>query len=102
MILKELIEFLEARDPDIEVPLGFHNPHSYRASYNELAFEPLPNTTVGEMLSSAVEALGSTYEGYKGGDFLMGEYTEVNLAEWGDVGEEIGPVLLRYMVGELK
>ena len=101
MYLKELIEFLAARDPAIIVPLGFHKPHSYRGRYDELAFEPLENTTVGAMLECARSAIGQTYEGYKGGDYKMGEYTDVNLSEYGTTGEEIGPILLRYMIGEL-
>lgn len=101
MYLEELISFLEQRDPTIAVPLGFHEPHSYRGYYEQLAFEPLENTTVGAMLACAREALGKTYEGYKGGEFEMMAYTTVNLAEYGCTGEEIGEVLLRYMVGEL-
>jgi hypothetical protein len=99
--LGELIAFLEARDPAIVVPMGFHEPHSYRGDYFCLAFEPLPNTTVGAMLACAREALGKTYQGYKGGDYVMKEYTNVYLSEYGTTGEEIGPILLQYMVGEL-
>jgi hypothetical protein len=101
MNLEELIDFLSTRRPEIAVPLGFHNPHSYRGYYDCVAFEPLENTTVGEMLEVAKEALGSTYQGYKGGDFTMSEYTDVYLAEWGKTGEMIGEVLLRYMVGDV-
>ncbi len=101
MYLSELIEFLEARNPDIAVPLGFHNPHSYRGDYSELAFEPLENTTVGALLACAKSALGQTYEGYKGGDYKMEGYANVNISEYGTTGEEIGPILLRYMAGEV-
>lgn len=101
MVLEDLIAFLAARDPAIVVPLGFHEPHSYRGYYEQLAFEPLENTTVGAMLACARSAFGQTFEGYKGGSYTMGKYTTVNLSEYGTTGEEIGPVLLRYMVGEL-
>ena len=101
MYVDELIVFLMARDPATVVPLGFHKPHSYRGFYEQLAFEPLPNTTVGAMLACAREALGKTYEGYKGGMYTMEGYTDVHLAEYGTTGEEIGTILLRYMVGEL-
>ena len=98
MILKELIDFLESKDPTIILPLGFNNPDSYRGYYEELAFEPAENISIGEMLKCAIEALGSTYTGYKGGEYTMGEYTDVYLANWGETGESIGPVLLNLMV----
>lgn len=100
MDLEELIAFLSQRDPSIVVPLGFHEPHSYRGDYSELAFEPLENTTVGAMLECAKSALGQTFEGYKGGDYKMERWARVNISEYGTTGEEIGPILLRYMVGE--
>jgi hypothetical protein len=100
MTLGQLIAFLRGVPPETPVPLGFHGPHSYRGYYDELAFQPLENTTAGAMLAAAESALGATYQGYKGGDFTMSEWTDVWLANWGDCGEGIGPVLLRYMVGQ--
>ena len=94
MTLGELIAQLESVEPTRCLRLGFHRPHSYRGYYDELAFEPCADISVGEMLAAARSALGSTYQGYKGGDFTMGEYTEVWLAERGDCGETIGPILL--------
>lgn len=102
MYLSGLIAFLEARDPSIVVPVGFHHPHSYRGDYFCLAFEPVESVTVGSMLACAKSALGQTYEGYKGGEYTMREYTDVYLSEYGTTGEEIGPILLRYMVGEIR
>src|SRR4030042_992561 len=40
MTLGELIQFLEARDPERAVPVGFAEPDSYRGYYDELAFAP--------------------------------------------------------------
>ena len=102
MTLGELIEALKAEDPELVVPSGFSGPHSYRGFYHDLAFEPVRGATVGSMLACAKRALGTTYTGWKGGDFEMGEHTEVWLAEWGDCGETIGPTLLRLMIGEAK
>jgi hypothetical protein len=102
MVLKELIETLDKaaeNDPDRVVPLGFGNPHSYRGFYEDLAFEPVRNTTVRQMRDWAHEALGSTYAGWKGGEFTMGQYTNVWLAEQGRCGETIGPCLLAFMLG---
>ena len=100
MYLVELITFLEKCDPAIVVPVGFQEPHSYRGDYFKLAFEPAINVTVGSMLACAREALGSTYQGYKGGDYKMTKYTEVHIALYGQTGEEIGPILLSYMMGK--
>lgn len=101
MTLGELIKFLETEDQEQIIPLGFNNPHSYRGSYNELAFEPAKNITVKEMLECAKEALGNSYFGYKGGKFKMEEYTDIYLAIYGCCGEQIGPILLQYMFNKI-
>jgi len=100
MTLGELIQFLEARDPERAVPLGFAKPHSYRGYYDDLAFEPAKNVTVRSMLACARDALDRTFTGYKGGEYKMGEYTDVWLAEYSHTGEGIGPILLSFMLGE--
>lgn len=100
MTLGELIEHLEREDPDRVVPLGFTHAHSYRGYYGDLAFEPCEHTTVGAMLAEVRGALGQTFTGYKGGEYTMGEYTDVWLAEWGRTGEGLGPILLAYMLGK--
>lgn len=84
MTLKEYIKRLEAADPKQEVALGLGNPHSWRGSYDELAFEPVGNTTVGEMLAEARKALGATYTGYKGGDYTMNADTTINVDNYGE------------------
>lgn len=100
MTLGNLIEFLERRDKSIKVPLGLGETMSYRGIYSELAFAPTENTTVGAMLKEAKEALGKTYSGYKGGDYPMHDGVDCYIANYGECGEEIGEVLLKYMVGE--
>ena len=100
MYLSELIKTLEKAPREQVVTKGFNNPHSYRGYYEELAFEPTDNTTVGEMLDCAKESLNKTYTGYKGGEYTMDEYTDCNLAWYGSTGEGIGEVLLGYMLGE--
>lgn len=97
--LGELITELERHDSDQAVAHGFGKSHSYRGYYDQLAFQPVENTTVGAMLRAAKEALGKTYTGYKGGEYAMGEWTDVWLANYGDTGESIGAVLLSYMLG---
>lgn len=99
MTLGELIETLAAEDPARVLPLGFNNPHSYRGYYTDLAFETASNISVGDMLTAARSALGATYQGHKGGDFTMNEYTDVWLSERGTAsGETIGITLLRLML----
>ena len=102
MNLGELIDQLKQYNPDTEVRLGFGHPHSYRGNHAELAFEPVENTTIGEMLEHAESAPGETFEGYKGGTYLMDHWTDVWLAAYGCVGESIGPVLLRYMANDFE
>lgn len=99
MTLGELITALEAAPADKVLPLGFASPHSYRGFYEQLAFEPKVRVPVGEMLAAARSALGRTYEGWKGGDFTMTDYTDCWLAVEGHGdGESIGPILLTLML----
>lgn len=83
MTLGELIKYLEARDPETKMVIGFHSPHSFRGYYEQLAFKPATGLTIGNCLDAAKTALGTTYEGYKGGDFTMRESTTVCLACYG-------------------
>ena len=99
--LGELIACLERYDPQQRVAVGFGKPMSYRGYYDELAFEPMENTTVGEMLVAAKSALGETFGGYKGGDFTMTEHVDVWIACYGQgFGQKIGALLMRFMLGE--
>lgn len=102
MQLRDLIEALEKADQTKVVPHGFNNPHSYRGYYEELAFVPAENVTVASMLAAAKSAIGRTFTGWKGGDFTMGEWSNVYLAKIGNTGEELGPRLLAYMLAEAK
>lgn len=99
MTLGELITALEAEDPTRVLPHGFDNPHSYRGYYDQVAFEPASNISIGDMLDAARSALGTTYEGWKGGDFTMDRYTDCWLSMVGSAsGETLGPTLLRLML----
>ena len=98
MILRNLIDKLEKINPDTVCKRGFNNPHSYRGCYDQLAFEPVNNITVGEMLDVAKEALYSTYTGWKGGEFTMDLFTDCHIANKGTTGEELGNLLLELMI----
>jgi len=54
---------------------GPTHPHSYRGYYSDLAFESGEGVTVEQFRKECQSALDTTFEGYKGGDFLMGADT---------------------------
>lgn len=93
-MLEDLIDWLERQDPTLTVPFGFGAPGSYRGCYDEVAFEPVENTTFGEMLEHAKSALGATFTGYKGGKFTMYASTDCWIAEHDSCeADTIGPTL---------
>lgn len=97
--LGDLIRRLEREDPDRLLQLGFANPHSYRGDYMDLAFEPVRRIAIGAMLDAARSALGATFQGYKGGDYVMGEYTTCWLARYGESSNNmLGPLLLEFLL----
>lgn len=103
MNLGRLIEELEKMPQEGIVSHGFHNPHSYRGYYAELAFEPKENAKVSEMLSCAKEAMGSTYTGWKGGNYEMGEYSDCYITEEGSGGGDmIGMTIINLWKEQLK
>lgn len=105
MRLGELISLLERMPQDMVVENGFGSPHSYRGFYEQLAFEPERNVTVASMLSHAKSALGQTFEGYKGGDYLMDKKALCHVAEYGccnldgdpDPGALLGAALAEFV-----
>jgi len=95
MTLGAMISALEPLDPSLSIyfdfcgfgPGGFM---SYWGYYNHLAVdfkEPdRPKDTVGNFLRRCKNALGETFEGYKGGDFVMDETTPVWVDRYGHGG----------------
>lgn len=79
MNLQKVIDILEQYPSEKMLSKGIGNPHSWRGSYEELAFEVVENVTVGEMLAAAESAVGATYEGWKGGEYTMDEDTQVHI-----------------------
>ena len=95
MRLGAVIRRLEQESPLRVLPVGWSSPHSYRGYYECVAFERRANVTVGDCLAAARDALGSTYTGWKGGDYEMDEWTDCYLVvEEGMTGEEITPTML--------
>jgi hypothetical protein len=101
LALGDLIARLEREDPARVLPLGFTNPHSYRGDYMDLAFEPVCDIPIGEMLAAARSALGATFEGWKGGDYTMHDWTSCWIAEEGSSSDnQIGPLLLDLLLAQ--
>lgn len=64
---------------------GVRELDSYRGYYSDLAFRPSGEATpIGVVLDALQAALGQTFQGYKGGDFLMHEKTPLWLSPYGD------------------
>ena len=91
MTLGRLIETLESMPADAHVE-RIGNPHSYRGYYSDLAFERepwAPPMTAAEAVTLCRRCLGQTYEGYKGGEYVMDADSPVWLASWGCCGLRI-------------
>lgn len=73
-----------------DMPIEYENggypadPHSYRGYYSDLSFETESGlSTVAQISALLKTALGKTFEGYKGGDFVMGEDTPLWSSTYG-------------------
>ncbi len=84
MTLGDLIAQLAELPPEAIVNLG--RPRSYRGYYDQLAFARMPGATAAQMLKEAEACVAATFEGYKGGDYVMDLETNCWLAEWGEGG----------------
>lgn len=104
MNLETLIGWLKKQDSGLLVKDGFGSPHSDRGSYEELAFSPEPRARLGDMLDYAESALGQSFYGWKGGDYLMENHTSVYIGNYGECGEEITTTHFKYwlLTGETK
>ena len=88
LTLGDLIAQLENLPADcvLSADMGWQPSHklrSYRGYYSDLAIEPGAATTAGKLLVTSKAALGATFEGYKGGDFLMTAKTPLWLSAYG-------------------
>lgn len=90
LTLGGLVKVLETADPDMWViydlmePSSPSAPESYRGYYIDLSFPPSSTPiTVKEFLREAKDAIGKTFEGYKGGDFEMHSDTPLWASDYG-------------------
>lgn len=93
MTLGKMISRLKEMPKDMQIQ-SISNPHSYRGYYSDLAFEPCSNTvTVEKLLSDCYSSMGQVFEGYKGGDYMMGSTTPVWISHYGSCGSKIISIL---------
>ena len=90
LTLGGLVEALSATDPesivvfDFDAAISPSAPESYRGYYSDLSFPPSSTPiTVGSLLKEARDAIGHTFEGYKGGDFEMHDDTPLWASPYG-------------------
>lgn len=91
MRLGEIIDELAGIDENepVEFDFGGCQPNrldSYRGYYSDLAIgytNDEDGWVVGKLRSALTEAVGSVFEGYKGGDYRMGRETPVWVANYG-------------------
>ena len=89
-------KILELGDKSIPVVLDYDRTQSvgdldsYRGYYADLAFQPTSTIeTADKVLVRLKLAHGSTFEGYKGGEFLMDGDTPLWVAHYGSTGRAI-------------
>jgi hypothetical protein len=87
LILK--LEHIEDKSKPVIFDEQYHptNLDSWRGSYCELALEYAQTgkkLSVEKLLKKLKDAIGTTFYGYKGGDFLMGKTTPIWIANYGE------------------
>lgn len=92
LTLGEAIKRLTEIDPSMPFVVdgeGSPGPvDSYRGYYSDLAFRPSGDlATVGAALANLQAASGATFEGYKGGDFVMKDHTPLWVSSWGECSD---------------
>ena len=82
MKIKQVLAELEKLPIGLQLKNGFCNPHSYRGYNDILSFEPAMNRSlcVVEVLEIVKGSLGKTFGGWKGGEYLMTDQSDVVFA----------------------
>jgi len=92
MTLGKFISALSEMPQDAPIDVGC-DLDSYRGYYSDLAIEPpqedAPKPTVADVLAMCREAMGQVFQGYKGGDYMMGANTPLWIAEYGCCGRKL-------------
>jgi hypothetical protein len=83
LTLGKLIDLLSELPAERQI-IGLGYPHSYRGYYSDLSFAVVETTcTVAELLSICRKAMGEVFEGYKGGEYVMGRNTPLWYSDYG-------------------
>ena len=102
MTLGKMIETLNGLPVDARISYGDGAspgiPESYRGYYSDLSFrDTVQPINVGSFLDKCQQALNETFEGYKGGDYRMGQDTPLWRSEYGEAsGLAIMDVVAAY------
>lgn len=87
-----ILELDKARDVPVVFDVGGSpcDPDSYRGYYCDLSFDS-QDVTVGALAFRDMlkESLGKTFQGYKGGDYIMDKHTPLWRAEYGCCGRKM-------------
>lgn len=80
---------------------GFGSGSTYRGYYDQVAFEPKENVTIGSMYTAVFGMQKGSLQGKNSHDTPVTDYTLVNIAEYNDCGEddELTPRRLKAMLG---
>ena len=104
--LGELIEALGKCEDDDDVCFEFGHfsvgkVDSYRGDYSQLAIDVDTTSTINvkHFLGRLKEILGTTLEGYKGGDYMMTDSTPIWVASWGETSDTFVVGLRRETYG---
>jgi hypothetical protein len=98
LTLGGLLEILSSANPQARVIFEDETtpsqPHSYRGYYSDLAFEPITIDTLHDAVTAkdlhdllTTTALGKSFTGYKGGEFVMDKDTPLWRSEYGDASD---------------
>jgi hypothetical protein len=88
MTLGKFIVALQDMPPDTSI-CGLGGLDSYRGYYADLAFSPNRSPRrADELLTACRAAMGRVFEGYKGGEYVMGALTPLWIAQHGSGGGE--------------
>jgi hypothetical protein len=72
---------------------GFHEPHSYRGYYEQVAFEPFDNVTSEALLMSCEASMEGVYIGWKGGEYTYDKKSIFNVAYEGSTSPRSAYIL---------
>lgn len=90
MTIEAILDALKVLPEDHLTPHGWDECYSYRGYYSELAVNRAL-TTIRIMRATLEDAIGQTFQGYKGGDYTMTNDTGVWRADYGVTGPPITP-----------